>query len=438
MRANDTAHGAEVERLARPLVTEEWVQGLVIGLIDGDSIEFYGFGRRAQDSGAPPGPDTVFEIGSVSKVLTALLLAEQVQQGLVAFDQPVASLLPPGVRVPGIEGFPITLEHLASHTAGLETIPTNLDKHDLSDPYADYAAEDLYAYLGSITSDATPGSEYSYSNLGMGLLGHLLARRAGTSFESLVIARIAAPLGMTRTAITVSEIMRADRAQGHDAEGTPVSDWHFDVLAGAGALRSTARDLVAFLRANLHPPPGPLGAAIRDSHRPRARAPVGHIALGWHQGLDTMPEVLWHNGQTNGFHAFVAFSPAHDAGVVVLANTATMVVGNLGIALLQMLRGEPYALVLPRLAHLSPSVLARYAGTYEIAPDARFTITVDRGRLMARLAQQPTFRIYPESETEFYYRIVDARITFVVDDDGQVLGLVLHQGGLTLPAKKIR
>ena len=195
--------------------------------------------------------DTIFEIGSATKVFTSLLLADMVQRGEVALNDPVAKFLPAGVSVPERNGRQITLVDLATHTSGLPRLPANLNPKDPNNPYADYTPEQLYQFLSSYQLPRDIGAQYEYSNLGGGLLGFALARRAGMSYEALVKSRICDPLGMKDTGITLTPEMKARFAVGHDQGLARVENWDLPTLAGAGALRSTANDLLAFVSANI-------------------------------------------------------------------------------------------------------------------------------------------------------------------------------------------
>jgi D-alanyl-D-alanine-carboxypeptidase/D-alanyl-D-alanine-endopeptidase len=278
---------------------------IVVGVVDET-------GRHVITRGRADG-DTIFEIGSITKVFTAMLLEDMVTRGEVTLTDPISKFLPEGVKAPQFEGKPITLEHLARHTSGLPRLPSNLKPADMQNPYADYTVEKLYAFLSTYELPRAPGASEEYSNLGGGLLGHLLARRAGTDYETLVRQRILEPLAMKSTAITLTPSMRARLASGHDEQLRAAKNWDLPVLAGAGALRSTANDMLTFVEAAIHRKPG--------------------LDLGW-QKTGT---ILWHNGGTGGYRSFIALDRTRKVGVVVLSNSANGV-DQLGIDLITRLR----------------------------------------------------------------------------------------------------
>ncbi len=419
---------AEAAALVAPLIDGEWMKGASVALIVGDDTFFYGYGVRSAQTKEPPTPDTVFEIGSVTKAFTSLLLADAVGRVQVNFEDPVAKLLPEGTIVPSFEDRPITLEHLATHSSGLPRMPTNFAPIDMANPFADYSIDLMYKFLATHSLRRAPGSRYEYSNLGTGLLGHALALRAGESYEQLVVDHICKPLGMTSTVITLTDEHRANLALGHDGEGKQVSNWDIPALAGAGAFRSTARDMATFVKANIALSHRELGPAMKLAQQPRfdADANGGKVGLAWHIEPGG---VIWHNGQTGGYHSYIAFDRDKRIGVVVLANTSTSLADALGKALLRMLGGESYALELPTTVHLSEDVLARYVGTYQMSSTFVISVVREGDKLFAQATGQPRFRLYASSERTFYLRVIDAQITFEVSDGGQTTGIVLHQDG---------
>ena len=255
----------------------------------------------------------------------------------MALDDPVKRHLPEGWKVPAREGREITLSHLSTHTSGLPRLPNNLVFKDPSNPYAHYTDADLAAFLASHVLRRDPGDRYEYSNLGAGLLGQALARAAGSSYEELLVARIASRLGMADTRITLTDELKRRLAPPHAAVGKPAANWDLPALAGAWALRSTARDMLLFLEANLGAAPG---TAMALSHEERfSGGPNGpRIGLGWHRAplLSSGKTMIWHNGGTGGYRSFAGFVKESRTAVVVLSNTAADVDG-LAVALLELL-----------------------------------------------------------------------------------------------------
>ena len=309
--------------------------GVVIGVVEHGVRRVFAFGTAK--------PDSIFEIGSISKTFTGLLLARMAAEGRVKFDEPVGELLPQGT-VPKPEGAEITLLDLAIQHSGLPRMPDNFHPADPRNPYADYRAADLYRFLAShgVAKPAAPG--FLYSNLGFGLLGQALADRAGTSYAALLEQEITRPLGLKDTVISLSQEEQGRFIQGHDAEHRAAHAWDLDAMAGAGAIRSTAADMLTFLEAQLHPEKFPaLAAAIAQTHELRADALPGmRIGLAWL--YISKDGFYWHNGGTGGFSSYAFFDPKNDCVGVVLFNTSLGPEGSfadlLGAHVRQRLIGE--------------------------------------------------------------------------------------------------
>jgi serine-type D-Ala-D-Ala carboxypeptidase/endopeptidase len=286
-------------------------------------------GRVGPDRPEPPGPDTIFEIGSITKVFTVTVLADMVEEGLVALDDPVQQHLREGVRLP-VRGRPITLADLATQTSGLPRLPKGLIRQSLRhrhNPYAGFTVDHLEQAVAEARLKREPGSKLRYSNFGFGLLGHALALRTGQSYEQLVRERICEPLGLADTRISIPSEALPRLADGHNRRGQKVPHWELSALAGAGALRSTVADMLRFLDLQLRPRATRLGRAARATREPRARRGKLVQSLGW-AGLPLLGDsrqMLWHNGGTGGFRSFAGFVAETDTGVVVLSNCSRSV-----------------------------------------------------------------------------------------------------------------
>jgi serine-type D-Ala-D-Ala carboxypeptidase/endopeptidase len=414
--------------------------GIVVGIIEPASRRVISYGSLDKGDKRPINGDTVFEIGSITKVFTSLLLADMVQRGEVALTDPVSKYLPPGAKMPERAGRQITLQDLATHTSGLPRLPSNLAQKDPANPYADYSVEQLYQFLSTYQLTRDIGSQYEYSNLGGGLLGHVLARRAGTDYETLVRSRICEPLGMKSTAITLSSDMKTRFAVGHDQALAPVAYWDLPTIAGAGALRSTANDLLTFLAANLGYTKSPLAPAM--SAMLVARRPTGvsglEIGLGWHISTKDGREIIWHNGGTGGFRTFIGFDPKSRVGVVALSNTSTATgVDDIGRHLLDSKSPLTPAPKEHKQVAVDPKLFDGYVGRYELAPSFIITVTREGNQLYVQATGQPKFEVFPESDKDYFLKVVDAQITFETDSDGKVTGLTLHQNGMNKTGKRI-
>jgi len=433
-----------VRSIIRQRVEEKRSAGIVVGLLDAD-------GRTRYVAFGDPGPNqpaldenSVFEIGSITKVFTATVLAEMVQEGKVRLDDPVQRYLPASVHVPTRNGKAITLGNLSEQSSGLPRMPTNFHPADASNPYADYTVQQMYDFVGGYTLTRDPGAQFEYSNLGVGLLGHVLALADGKSYEQMVRDRIWTPLGMTSTAITLTPDMRHHLALGHDEQGKVVPQWDLVALAGAGAIRSTARDMLAFADANLHPERGPLQRAMAFAHVVRAEAggPNMHIGLNWMTITSGADSVVWHNGGTGGYRTFLGLLPSAHRAVVVLTNTTGAGADDIGFHLLVPaipLAPKPEPMKQRTAITVSRDTLAQYVGTYALTPSFAIVVSLrEDGALMTQATGQGPIRIWPETPADFFVKEFDAQITFVRDATGRVTSLVLHQNGQSHEAPRVK
>jgi D-alanyl-D-alanine-carboxypeptidase/D-alanyl-D-alanine-endopeptidase len=414
--------------------------GIVVGVIDAKGRRIVSYGGLEKGDKRPLDGDTLFEIGSITKVFTALLLTEMAQRGEVKLDDPIAKYLPASVKVPERGGRQITLVDLATHTSGLPRMPENFRPKDAANPYTDYTDEQLYVFLSSYELIRDIGVKFEYSNLGFGLLGIGLASRAGTDYETLVETRTCEPLGMKSTRITLSPEMQQRFAAGHSADLVTVSSWDIPALAGAGALRSSANDLLTFLAAVMgrtHTTLAPAMKAMLSVRRPTGQ-PFIDAALGW--AIDTRggSEIIWKNGGTGGYRTFIGYAPRSGVGIVALSNAETNAgVDDLGLHLLD----ARYPLAIPdgspREAAVGSSVLDGYVGHYELSPTFIFAVTREGDQLYVQATGQPRAAVYAKGDREFFYKVVDARISFQTDPQGRATGLVLHQNGRDQSANRI-
>lgn len=414
------------------LVADGATPGLVLGMVEPDGrTRILTAGTGGPDT-APLGRTSVFEIGSINKTFTGVLLADMVVRGEVALDDPIATYLPDSVRAPSRGGIEITLEHLATHRSGLPRLPDNYVPTDMADPYAGYTLEHLYDFLDGHELRRDPGAEAEYSNLAFGLLGHLLARAAsraeGTelTYRELLRRRVLEPLGISTTRYELDDTLAARMTRGHSPQGSPVSYWFTtEAIEGAGGLRSDLDDMLAYLRAHLDPDATDLGEAIRLATRQRSSATeTAGIGLGWQTADWEGRRIVTHGGATGGFSASIGLDRDTGAGFVLLTNTGSFP-DDLG---LDLLRFGPY--VERPVAELDPSFGEAYAGVYEISPGASIFVRHEGdGVLTFQNPGNVRFRMYAESDSSFFLKRAPWRVVFTRDDAGEVAGLDLITGG---------
>lgn len=307
--------------------------GIVVGIIEGDKTYYYSYGVKSLNGKEPVDERSVFEIGSITKTFTGIILADMVVKGKMKLDDPLQKYLPEGITAPTRNGASINLTHLSNHTSSLPRMPGNFNPANPANPFADYSEKLLYDFLKSYELPRDIGSQYEYSNYAVGLLGHIMASSQRMTYEALMIDIIAIPLGLQDTRITFTPTMKKNLAMGHH-DGVQVENWDLTALAGAGAVRSTAVDMLKYVRANMGKGKSKLYPAMQLSHKnSRAEGTSPMVGLGWHLTAGDMSEIIWHNGGTGGYRSFAGFIKGGDKGVVVLTNS-TASTDDIGMHLL--------------------------------------------------------------------------------------------------------
>lgn len=314
-----------IDEIVAPLLINRKNLGVVVGIWQRDRSCIFCYSKTDTASSLPHDSKTLFEIGSLTKVFTTTLLASLVAEGQVNYDDPVCELLPELSKVPP----EITLLRLATHTSGLPRLPNNLiwsQFKNPKNPYKAYQVAELYSYLARYKHNSKTFGKINYSNLGMGLLGHILAEKIGISYEQVIINCICNPLDLPDTRITLTKEQQARLAPGHLSNGKPTSNWDLPTLAGAGALRSTAKDLLKFIAANIDTSNTEIGKIFEATHELRVTGSrdsrfIG-VGLGWfiNQLVSTHDKYYWHNGATGGYRTYMSFVKEKKVGVVVLSN----------------------------------------------------------------------------------------------------------------------
>lgn len=414
--------------------------GLVVALVDasGARVVAYGHARRGNDEVVTG--DSVFEVGSVTKVFTSLLLADMVEKGEVKLHDPIALYVPKSVKSPRAQD--ITLLHLSRHTAGLPSWPGNMRS---ADPvhYADgYTNAALFDFLNGYKTRRTVGTHHSYSNYAVALLGEVLALRAGTDFESALRNRVFEPLGMTSTGFALTSELRGAHALGHTARGKPLPLGNVRGMLGSGALHSSANDLVKFVEAHLGLRESSLAAAMRATHSTDAdhQLPDLHMGLGWFQVRLGDTRITWHGGATSGFRAYVGLDLEGQRGVVALANCDSDVT-NLGhhllVASIPLHQPSP-----PRefkRVQVEIRTLDEYAGTYRRnESDLDYVRFHREGDQLYATNRVETVRVFAESETSFFTEDMEDWGTFTRDSRGRVDGMTWFRENWQLQLQRIR
>jgi serine-type D-Ala-D-Ala carboxypeptidase/endopeptidase len=424
-------------------------QGIVLGVLDPAGSRVIGGGTGA---GAKVDRSTLFEIGSISKVFTGLILADMVNKGEVSLDDPAAKYLPAGHRMPERGGRQITLRDLSTHRSGLPRMPDDMGRADtIDDPFADYSEARLLAFLDRYQLARDIGAKWEYSNLGAGLLGYLLGRAAHSDYETLLRKRITGPLGMKDTMVTLKGGNVPRLVAPFDRYMRPARPWNMTLFAPAGGIRSSAADMLIFAHAVLDPT-SPIAAAMKTALAARVAGQSAQVeqGLGW-QIAHPQPgrELLMHDGQTGGYQSILILEPAKARAVVALSNSQAQP-SPTDLAIHAML-GRPVAPTPPLAtppppptAHteitLPAAALDKFVGRYDLGPSFTIAVTRRDGTLYVLREQAPgaqSLPVYPEAPLQFFWKALDATIRFTADAGGAVTGVEIKQGAATFAGKRI-
>ncbi|GGD51781.1 hypothetical protein GCM10011514_15010 [Emticicia aquatilis] len=326
-----------IDSLVRPYIQMQHTAGICVAFIkDGKTIT-YSYGEVKKDEKQLPDADkTFFEIGSISKTFTGILLADEVVKGKMSLDDPINKYLPDSIGKMAYKGVQITLKTLSNHTSGFPRLPMNLYKlgDDLNNPYKNYDIDRMYSYLKTFKPYREVGVNYEYSNFAVGLLGTILAQQNQLTYEELLLQKICKPLKLENTKISLYATDKNNFAQGYNEKGKATSAWDLNMLAGAGGIRSTTNDMAKYVEANMTKAPKQLQEAIDLSQKVTFESGQNTVGLGWHITKRKRNTIYQHSGGTGGFRTFVGFDKERQIGVVVLSNSAEEV-AMIGIGLLK-------------------------------------------------------------------------------------------------------
>ncbi len=316
-----------VDSIANAYLKQQNTQSLAIGIVKNGQSKTYFFGESANGNQTLPTKNSIYEIGSLSKIFTAIILSNLVEEGTITLDQPISLFLPDTLKK-NEDLSKITFQMLANHTSGLPRLPDNLEKvkgYSTNDPYKSYDKKALYSYLATFKNKKSPGEEYEYSNLGYAVLGDIICDIYKKSYDQIVKDIICKPLDMNNT-FQVLDPKRKDTFKVYNKDGQEVPSWSFDAFSAAGGLKSSLEDLLKFANAQFKMPQTPLENAMANTRLFTFFLPPDtDLGLAWHMNLLDDLTVYWHNGGTAGSSSYLALCPDKKSAVVILSNSAISV-----------------------------------------------------------------------------------------------------------------
>jgi len=412
---------------------EKQAVGVSVVLINGNQTEHLSLGLANKTSKEKINANTLFEIGSISKTFTALALASMVKEGKIKLTDHVQNYLPEQVKLSVKNGKHITFLSLSNHSSGLPRLPTNMPFSNPLNPYADYTVEMMYEFLNEYKLPREVGEVHEYSNLAVGLLGHVLALIDKKSYQDMVTDRVLIPLNMMNTFVKIPDSKIGLMSNGHNDQLSATQHWQLPTLAGAGALNSSATDMASYLKANMSKEQ--LSDEFTLSHTSTGLFgnPDTKIGLGWIilKGKDN--PYYMHNGGTGGFRSFIAFDQKQQKGIVILTNSI-FELDEIGHAFINN-QLDKVALTTP--INVAKKALDKLNGEFQLAPNFVLTITNDESQLYVQATGQQKLTLTAISKTEYVNQAVKAKIVFEVNEAGKATSLTLYQGGQTLPGVKL-
>ena len=440
--AATNAHAAVDEKALHSLLVErvderKWGTAIVVGISAPQGRQILSYGTLSVDDRRKVDGGTVFEIASLTKVLTALVLADMANRGRVKLDSPVSTCLPDGVQIPQHAGKQITFLDLATHTSGLPLRPTNLASQTALNKYAGYTVQQLYEGLATFELPREPGTKFEYSNWAFALLGHALGHCAGTSYEALLAERVTRPLGMDATVFAPSKALSSRLAAPYDAKLRRVPNESLGALGASGGLYSTVDDLLKFVELFLGRGPQPLTAAAATMLEPRrpGDGPQLRMGLGWRVETSDDKPIIWSSGRADGYRSFMALDSQARVAVVALTNGATNAgVDDIGRHVLdpRVTVARPH-----RWISVTTDVLDRYVGRYKFEDGNYLKVVRDGDLLVVQLTGQGLLPVLATGPREFFPEDIEAQFVFAESGGGPAPSLVLTQDGQSWKADRV-
>lgn len=417
-------------------IDSQYSVGTMVVFFENGKEEYFSYGFTNTTDNKPVTPKSVFEIGSVTKTFTSLLLADLVVKGKVKLTDPVQMYLPDSVHIPVFNEKRITFADLASHTSGLPRTPDNFKPRDWSNPFIDYEVRDMYNFLNQYKLKRDVG-QYEYSNLGVALLAHTLTLISGKSYEKMLSEIICKPLNMNETGTSNESVYLTSPHLGTK----PISHWDMDVFTGAGAIRSNAEDLLKYIKAEMGISPTKLEVAMKLTQRPLHDVmPNIKVGLGWQILTSNNDEIIMHGGATGGYRTSISFSKKKKKAIIILNNSGQ----STDDLAAHFFNPDIKFASFKKAVAVPKSTLQKYIGHYEVIATnvlvkagMLFEVKLIEDKLHIQSTGGPLLEFLGESDNRFFSKQSDAVISFAKDERGQIDQLILHQYGQKATAKKM-
>lgn len=409
---------------------------IVVGIINNNNQYIICHGNPFDKSEQKADKNTIYEIGSITKIFTTTIFANMIVKGELKLTDPVSMYLPDSVKFTEKDGKTITLKHLATHTSGLPRFPENFIPKDPQNPYKDYTISDIYQFLKDFTVKENQGIG-EYSNIGMALLANIICDVSKTNFETLLIESICKPLDMQNTVIDITKEQQEQFATPYIVPDKITEHWDFQAIEGAGAIKSNLVDMLIFLSAQLTPDNSSLGKAIKLAHGFQDSTSMKNtsIGLGWfinHQYNDT---IIWHNGSTGGFKSFIGFDVKNQRGVVVLSNS-TRSINDIGFHIINH-NFKIKEFQKKEIVELSLKDFSKYEGFYLMEAGDTMRLYSEDSRYFLYAEKQGVFEIYPQKGDLFIFDQLPFKLIFEDIKNSKFQTLILLDKNTNPKAKRL-
>ena len=402
---------------------------IAAGVIDAGAIAT-GYYCANASSQRPYDDHTAFEIGSVTKTMTAALLAELIARGEFALSDPIAKLLPPGTRVPSFNGHEITIGQIVTHTSGLPGVPVNYRPSDINNPYANVTEHELLEALAETTLTREPGSKWEYSNFAMMVLSYALAKRAGKDYETLLREHLLVPLGMNETYVA-HRPPQVHAAQGHFPNTEPAGPWDFPPdMAGVGGVRATLPDMLRYLEGQLGTRESAITPALAQTQEQVANVSGHTMGMNWNLFTRNGHTIVAHEGGTGGYSAYAGFDRTAKRAVVLLCDTALTSIGGLGQLGTHLLDPAAPAGAPRVVAAADTRLIDALVGKYRLQGGLGVELRRKESHLVIQADGQPEFEMGYDSAGDFYPLKFDALLRPKHKADGTYTFTWFQLGGV--------
>jgi CubicO group peptidase (beta-lactamase class C family) len=309
-----------INEILAPFAKQISTAGVSVGVFKDNQTFYYGYGETKKGNNAIPNSETIYEIGSITKTFTALLMMDYLQSNSLSINNPINNFLPYDVPLLARSNVPIRVRHLLNHTSGLPRLPEDFEAGmDINNPYKHYDSTKVYNFLKNYRLMVEPGEVWEYSNLGMGLVGLILERKTHMSYEDLLKVKICTPLGLSKTKITLNSNDSLNYAVGYDAYGTQVPYWDdMNAFKGAGAIRSNAKDMIAYGKNILNYETSLLKTPIDSCLKVTYDNGSTKMASGWIYQTINGNDIVIHDGGTAGFNSYIVICKSKNVVLVIL------------------------------------------------------------------------------------------------------------------------